>query len=100
MTIGTREEIAELLTVLAEKQDWDQKTWERCHELVTEHLDDRLLDSFYFDFLRYPSLFNFRLISPLHPKRVSVHPMQPNSAILEELRSQFLQVATALRTRE
>jgi len=29
MSIGTREEIAELLTALAYKQDWDQKTQSR-----------------------------------------------------------------------
>jgi len=99
MSIGTREEIAELLTTLADKQDWDQKTWERCHELVTENLHDDLLDSFYFDFLRYPTLFNLRVVTP-HPTRVSVHRVEPNPTTREELRSQFLRVAAGLRRRE
>jgi len=99
MNIGTRENIAELLTLLAEKQDWDQKTCERCHELVTENLDDEQLDSFYFDFLRYPSLFNLRSTA-FHPTRVSVIRVQPNPATMEELRSEFLRVAAALPRRE
>lgn len=97
MTFSTRKEIAELLTVLSGNQDWDQKTWERCHELVAANLDDELLDSFYLDFLRYPSLFNLRFIAPLRPTKVSVFPIQPNSTTLKELCSQFLRVATALR---
>jgi len=99
MSIGTREEIAEMLTALAYKQDWDQKTWERCHDLVTANLDDDLLDSFYFDFLRYLTLFNLRVVTP-HPTRVSVHRVEPNPTMLEESRSQFLRVAAALRRRE
>lgn len=58
MDDAERQEIADLLTTLAEKREWDHKTWKRCHELVKANLDNELLDSFYPDFLSYPGLFN------------------------------------------
>ena len=96
MDDADRKEIADLLTTLAEKREWDHKTWERCHELVKANLDNELLDSFYRDFLSYPGLFNLRFTS-FQPTRVSVMGVEPNPTLFEEMRTQFAGVAAALR---
>ncbi len=93
----TRKEIADLLTALAGKREWDHKAWERCHELVQANLDNEVLDSFYRDFLNYPGLFNLRFTSILPPLKVEVIPIEPNPAALDEVRQEFVRVAAALR---
>jgi ribosomal protein L29 len=97
MDNATRTEIADLLTALAEKREWDHKTWARCHELVQANLDNELLDLFYRDLLSYPGLFNVRFTA-LNPTKVSVMQVEPNPTLLEEVRTEFTRVSAALRT--
>jgi len=96
MNNADRKEIAELLTILAEKREWDHKSWKRCHELVKANLDNELLDSFYRDFLSYPGLFNLRFTA-FQPRRVSVMRVEPNPTLFEEMSTEFRRVAASLR---
>lgn len=93
----TRNEVADLLTALAEKRDWDHKTWKRCHELIQANLDHEVLQSFYHDFLDYPGLFNLRMAFGTSTK-VVVMRVEPNPSRLEEVRQRFTGVARGLRT--
>ena len=99
MKDSTGQEIADLLIALSEKQDWDHKTWKRCHELIQANLNEEVLNSFYQDFLTYPGIYNFRAFDYSGPLRVvQVMPVEPNPVALEEVRREFMRVAALLRT--
>jgi len=70
MKDSTGQEIADLLIALSEKQDWDHKTWKRCHELIQANLNEEVLNSFYQDFLTYPGIYNIRAFDYSGPLRV------------------------------
>lgn len=90
MNDGTRNEIAECLERLAAQTAWNLELWQRCHDLVKANWDDEPLGYVYDDVVHYSGNF--------HSRNIFGFRVRPDRAQLEQVRQEFRDIATALRS--
>jgi hypothetical protein len=91
MEDATRNEIADCLDELADKQEWDAEIWQRCYNLVGAHRDNELLAYIHDDLVHYSGGF--------HSVNLLGFRVKPDRYQMENYRQEFRGIASALRER-
>jgi hypothetical protein len=89
MEDATRKEIADSLDELADQQQWNPELWQRCYDLVGARRDNESLAYIHDDLIHYSGEFRSRNLLGFRVK--------PNRYQMENYRSEFRGIASALR---